>query len=304
MRIENIRKSDQGEYICQAENRFGKVKVSASLKVLSNPNSLHSNFEENEIDDSSHGQHKSPSFSDDQDRAIFDSLLPVTEHPADESSNQMRYLTKQQGSQVQLECEAMNQVSSGSPDILYWTKDRQVIRHNPRIAQMGNGTLMVYNMSQSDEGIYECVAKRGRERRTTRTQLSIIPLLENNVPQIHDDQEPITISNTDRFHYNTDTNTDSNNEVMAALEEVSEKVDKAIEETINKMMSHNATKTDAIKALRYPVNVNDRLVQFLNNNILYFYSNRAKLSRSLKLMFPLLHQKGKLPEAMKFMKGP
>ena len=103
------------------------VKVSASLKVLSNPNRPHSSFEENEIDVSSHGQHKIPSFSEDQDRAIFDSLLPVTETPEDASSNQMRYLRKHQGSQVQLECEAMNQVSSGSPDILYWTEHSNIL---------------------------------------------------------------------------------------------------------------------------------------------------------------------------------
>ena len=38
LRIEDIRQSDQGEYICQAENRFGKVNVAASLKVISNQN--------------------------------------------------------------------------------------------------------------------------------------------------------------------------------------------------------------------------------------------------------------------------
>ena len=49
---------DVGEYICQAENRFGMVKVSASLKVLSNPNRPHSNFEENEMKDYQNQYHR------------------------------------------------------------------------------------------------------------------------------------------------------------------------------------------------------------------------------------------------------
>ena len=258
LRIEDIRQSDQGEYICQAENRFGKEQVSASLKVLSNPNSQQPNYIENEIDVSSNRQQKSFNVNEDQDRAIFDSILPVTENPAGSFSSPMKYLTKMQGSQVQLECDAMNQVSSGSPDILYWTKDRQVIRHSPKISQMGNGTLMVYNMSQSDAGIYECVAKRGRERRTTRTQVSIIPLPENNAPQTQTTEEPITISNPERYNYNTDTNFDSNNEVITALEEASQKVDKAIEKTVKKMTSPNISKSDIRKALRYPVDAKER----------------------------------------------
>ena len=182
----------------------------------------------------------------------------MTENPSDGFSNEMKYLSKMQGSHIQLDCNAMNLVSSGSPDILYWTKDRQVIRHSPRINQMGNGTLMLYNMTQSDTGVYECVAKRGRERRTTRTQVSIIPLPNNNSPHHEYTDEPVTISTPSRLIYNVGSSPDSNNELIAALEEVSEKVDTAIEKTIKKMMSHNASKSDAIKALRYPVNENDR----------------------------------------------
>ena len=260
LRIEDIRQSDQGEYICQAENRFGKVNVAASLKVISNQNHHRPSFSENEIDVPAHGRQNSHSFNEDQDRAIFDSLLAVTEHPTESFSNEMRYLSKAEGSQIQLDCDAMNQVSSGSPDILYWTKDRQVIRHSPRITQMGNGTLMVYNMSQSDTGVYECVAKRGRERRTTRTQVSIIRLPDNTSEQYENTDEPVTISNPSRFSYSAGSNTEFDNELMKALEEVSEKVDKAIEKTVTKIMAHNASKSDAIKAIRYPVNEKDRFV--------------------------------------------
>ena len=178
----------------------------------------------------------------------------------------MRYLSKIQGSQIQLDCDAMNQVSSGAPDILYWTKDRQVIRHSPRITQMGNGTLMVYNMSQSDTGIYECVAKRGRERRTTRTQVSIISLPDNHSHQHDNSNASVTISNPSRFSYSAGSNTDLNNEIITALEESSEKVDKAIEKTVTKIMSHNASKSDAIKAIRYPMNENDRFVFLISKS--------------------------------------
>ena len=58
-------------------------------------------------------------------------------------------------------------LSLSTPTIDYGLRTRV----GSRVHQMGNGTLMVYNMSQSDTGMYECVAKRGRERRTTRTQL-------------------------------------------------------------------------------------------------------------------------------------
>ena len=260
LRIEDIRQSDQGEYICQAENRFGKVNVAASLKVISSQNHHRPSFSENEIEVPAHGRQNSQSFHEDQDRAIFDSLLATTEHPTSSFPNEMRYLSKIQGSQIQLDCDAMNQVSSGSPDILYWTKDRQVIRHSPRITQMGNGTLMVHNMSQSDTGIYECVAKRGRERRTTRTQVSIIPLPDNTSHQHDNTNESVTISNPSRFSYSADSNAELKIEIMTALEEASEKVDKAIEKTVTKIMSHNASKSDAIKAIRYPVNENDRFV--------------------------------------------
>ena len=226
---------------------------------MSNPNRQPSRYNENEIDVSSVEHRKQRYNTPDHDRAIFDSLLPTTQSPIESYAGHMVHVTLQQGSSAQLNCEAMNQVASGAPDILYWMKDSQVLRLGPRVHQMGNGTLMVYNMSQSDTGIYECVAKRGRERRTTTTQVSIIPL-QNGTPKIHIGHETQSISNPSRYNYSMGGSEDKNVNIMAALEEVSEKVDKAIEETVKKMMSNNASKSDSVKALRYPVNEKDRFV--------------------------------------------
>ena len=227
--------------------------------MSTNPNIPLSRYDENKLDNSLIDEPKSRFDTTEHDRAIFDSLISTSDTPSRSYSNRTSHLTSYIGSSLQLNCEAMNQVTSGSPDILYWMKDHRVIRLGLKVHQMTNGTLMVHNMSQSDTGIYECVAKRGRERRTTRTQVSIITL-ENNNSSTNKEQLPSSVSNTSRYKYDISVDKGRKDYLIAALEDVSEKVDKAVDATVQKVSSSSSSKADAVKALRYPIREKERFV--------------------------------------------
>ena len=197
------------------------------------------------------------------DETIFNTLLPNEESPLGSYPESTQLLTNYIGTSAQLKCDAMNHVAFGAPDILYWTKDGKVIRLDSRFRQMGNGTLMVYNTTQSDSGIYECVAKRGRERRTTSTQVLIVPLSNESTTTTTKGLQPKLLSNLSQYSYDIGLSTDRKDLMMAALEEASTNVDKAINATLTKMGAANASKSDSIKALRYPLNENDRFFIYL-----------------------------------------
>ena len=183
LRIIDTRQQSQGNYICRAKNRHGKVEISASLKVLLNPNRnrrlqsqraetnhIESLPQNNYIGHAMPAAHSRVSL---QDKAIFDSILPKRDGLEDNDNQHIKHVRTQRGSSFQLHCDAMEQIVSGSPDILYWMKDHRVIRLGQRVQQIVNGSLVVSNTTQADAGMYECVAKRGRERRTIRMQVTM-----------------------------------------------------------------------------------------------------------------------------------
>ena len=252
LRIVETQQHNQGEYICRAENHFGKVEVSVTLKVLRNPNGQQSFFDDNENEILPRKGRNNVVENISHERAVFDSLLPSTENSLNITHKPTKILRSPKGSSLEIECDAVSKLTSGTPDILYWTKDRQVVRLSTRVHQMGNGSLMVYNMTENDSGMYECVAKRGRERRTTRAQVSFVPAGNELISQ------PLSTSNLQQNRYAVDANTGNDDPIIVILEKASKKVDEAVDATLIKMMSENASKSDAIRALRYPTNEEDR----------------------------------------------
>lgn len=233
--------------------------MSAILDVASNSDIEQSHYNNERLDISLNDLQKYNLDPLDHDKAVQDSLLSNEESLIESVvQGKMNYLTGVQGSSTQLECDAMNQVASGSPEILYWMKDRQVLRLGPRVHQMRNGTLLVQNVTSRDTGIYACVAKRGRERRTTRTQLSIVTL-GSNTPPTNSHIRTGSSSNLSRYSYDVAESTMSSNDlVITTLEEVTDKVDRAIDATVKKMKSNNASKADVMKAIKYPLKESDR----------------------------------------------
>ena len=233
--------------------------MSAMLDVASSSDIEQSHYNNERIDISLNDEQKYSLDPLDHDKAVQDSLQSNEESLIESVvQGKMNYLTGVQGSSTQLECDAMNQVASGAPEILYWMKDRQVLRLGSRVHQMRNGTLLVQNVTSRDTGIYACVAKRGRERRTTRTQLSVVTLGGNTPPT---NSYIRTGSNSDLSRYSYDvaeSTSSSNGLVITALEEVSDKVDKAIDATVKKMKSNNASKANVMKAIKYPLKESDR----------------------------------------------
>ena len=229
------------------------------LDVASSSDIQQSHYNSKRIDISLNDEQKYSLDALDHDKAVQDSLQSNEESLIESVvQGNMNYLTGVQGSSTQLECDAMNQVASGAPEILYWMKDRQVLRLGSRVHQMRNGTLLVHNVTSRDTGIYACVAKRGRERRTTRTQLSIVTL-ESNAPPLNSHNRAESNSNLSRYSYEVEGSTSSSHDLaMAALQEVSRKVDEAIDATVEKIKSNNASKADVMRAIKYPIKESDR----------------------------------------------
>ena len=97
-----------------------------------------------------------------------------------------------------------------------------------------DGSLVVYNVTESDEGMYECVAENGRERRTARAHFSI-----RDAP------------------YSIGSPSGSGDDfIFVALEEASSSVDRALEQTVEKLLSVksavNATPSELMRIFRYP----------------------------------------------------
>ncbi len=76
-----------------------------------------------------------------------------------------------EGATVQLPCSA-----EGSPQPeIHWTKDGLTMEGEGggHFRVTPTGSLVMFNVSDDDEGVYECVAENGRERRTARAVFRI-----------------------------------------------------------------------------------------------------------------------------------
>jgi peroxidase len=134
LRIQELKLYDAGDYVCRAENRLGRAESKVSLEVELLPKPL--NF---------------------------------VHQPHD--------MEAPKGTTVQLPCKA-----NGSPKPrIFWMKDGQTIsmdessdeteRRHHRLTP--SGSLIMFNVSDADEGVYECVAENGRERRTAKATFHI-----------------------------------------------------------------------------------------------------------------------------------
>lgn len=138
-------------------------------------------------------------------------------------------------------------ISPGTPaPVIRWMKDGNEMSSDSydsdpaKYKLSPSGSLIVYNVSKVDEGMYECVADNGRERRTARALFTIR------------DQE-----------YETRPPTFGDDYVLVALEQASTDVSKALNATVQSLFDpnsgKNATPMELLRVFRYPAS-NEREV--------------------------------------------
>ena len=132
------------------------------------------------------------------------------------------------GSSLEIKCDAMG---DGSARFLYWTKDNRLLSSSEQVKQMQDGRLMLTGLSETMSGRYECIATRGRDRRTTSTLVTI-----NSSPNIPE------VGNED----------DSDSVIVSAIEAATDAVNNAVAQTAAKLSARNKTISDSITSLRYP----------------------------------------------------
>ena len=150
------------------------------------------------------------------------------------------------GTTVQLPCQA-----EGFPrPEIQWLKDGHVMSTELRRFDIRpDGSLIVQNVTQEDEGMYECVADNGQERISAQARFSIRETREiSNEAFTYTsvDEDPVGSSIGDQF-------------VLVALEEALVDVDKALNSTLDALFSSsssnafsNASSRELIRIFRYP----------------------------------------------------
>ncbi|XP_059088461.1 peroxidasin-like isoform X1 [Tigriopus californicus] len=133
------------------------------------------------------------------------------------------------GATVQLPCKA-----EGSPEPkITWVKDGRSMINDKRHRLSPDGSLIVYNVTEEDVGMYECVAENERERRTARAYFSIRDI-------------PYEVGQPGR----------GDDFVLLALDEASKTIRNAINNTVTRLFSRGsapaATPGDLLKVFRYP----------------------------------------------------
>ena len=142
------------------------------------------------------------------------------------------------GTTVQLPCRAQ-----GSPQPqIRWLKDGDEM-DEVRFDIRPDGSLIVQNVTLEDEGMYECIAENGQERKSARARFS--------VRQTRDTNEGLS--------YSVDTSYSSRGDefVLVSLEEASIDVDKALNSTLDSLFSgsksfNNTSTRELLRIFRYP----------------------------------------------------
>ena len=143
--------------------------------------------------------------------------------------------------------------AEGSPTpTIKWFKDGHQMKGSPRFDVRPDGSLVVQNVSEQDQGMYSCIADNGVERRSAEARLTIRQTRETTSSQNN-------LHNNVAYRIgNPSTATASGDEfVVVALEEATLEVDKAIKMTIDNLFSGsrsltNSTPSELLRIFRYP----------------------------------------------------
>ena len=187
MRIERVRKSDQGRYKCTIDNQVNTLESEATLTVLSSPDATST---------------PAPTLSPASQRAPFFVQTPP------------QSLQVSHGRTATLLCRA-----DGHPaPTIVWRRDGHPLRSSARTS-LDAGNLTLSNVSDADDGTYECTALNDMGVIVARAQLSVLgretpPLGRRLV---------------------------SDGVVLSAVEEARRSVDRAVNETIASLFSRDRT---------------------------------------------------------------
>lgn len=140
-----------------------------------------------------------------------------------------------QGTTIQMPCRAEG---SPKPDIK-WLKDEEDMDSSPRFDIRPDGSLVVQNVSEEDEGMYQCIADNGIERKSAHARLSIR-------------RQPRESS-----EYQVDEPAAGDEFVLVSLEEATRDVDQALNSTLEQLFSSgksitNSTPGELLKIFRFP----------------------------------------------------
>jgi peroxidase len=152
-------------------------------------------------------------------------------------------MVAQKGTTIQMPCRAL-----GSPTpTIKWLKDGQDMTDS-RFNVRPDGSLIVQNVTEADEGMYECVAENGIDKKTAQARFSVRATREVPVVSAYKTGRPAA---GDDF-------------VLVALEEAILEVNKALNSTVERLFSGqksltSSTPSELIRIFRYPP-VSDRQV--------------------------------------------
>ena len=192
IRIERVRLSDQGRYKCTVSNQVATVEAEAVLTVLPAPGGI-----------SVSSSRRAPFFT-----RTPDSIQVAFGQPS-----------------VELPCQAEG---NPAPTIL-WRKDGQTMRDSARASTDDSGSLILRNVTASDEGTYECTALNDMGVIVARAEMKVVKERRSLL---------------------------SNRLVLSAVEEARRSVDRAVNETIAALFSRDRstrlTHSELIRLNRYP----------------------------------------------------
>ena len=148
-------------------------------------------------------------------------------------------MTALSGTTVQLPCRAQ-----GSPrPQIKWLKDgHEMPSGQVRYDIRPDGSLIVQNVTVEDEGMYECVADNGQDRKSARARFSVRQ----------------TRASEDSIAYEVNNTGQGDEFVLVSLEEAFDDVDKALNSTIASLFSETGNLTsirstgELLRIFRYP----------------------------------------------------
>ena len=247
LRIQDIELYDAGDYTCLAENSVARRTITASITVISDGNVLPQGF------------------------SRF-SRVPDQQHQGD-TILESHSMTATRGSTIQLACHHSDLLT----DNIVWEKNGDEMSAGGRLRVGGDGSLVIYDVEESDAGQYDCVSTGDlRHRRMVRTVFQVI---SDTQPETSSDIISDLISDTSSSppqtggywkqerlelepRYDTDLSYDVSGDfagdrhVAAALEEARRTVDKALNHTVQLLFENqkhsNRTPAELLNIFRYP----------------------------------------------------